>query len=98
LVWSGLTPRPDQTRPFRSLVPILGSAVYGLGCSAVFGIEEPLSIFSIHIEDIDFLNIDSSIRDSSILRSIEDIENIENRNHSTKIHCNGEEYRYPSPF
>jgi len=29
--------------------------------SDVFGIEEPLSIFSIYIEDIDFLNIDSSI-------------------------------------
>ena len=31
------------------------------GYSDVFGIEEPLSISSIYIEDIDFLNIDSSI-------------------------------------
>lgn len=36
--------------------------------SGVFGIEEPLSIFSICIENIDFLNIDSSIWSSSILR------------------------------
>jgi 2'-5' RNA ligase len=65
--------------------------------SAVFGIEEPLSIFSIHIEDIDFLNIDSSIWDSSILRSIEDIDNIENHNQSTKFDCCEAEYRCPSP-
>jgi hypothetical protein len=45
--------------------------------SDVFGIEEPLSIFSIYIEDIEFLNIDSSIWGSSILRNIEDIENYE---------------------
>jgi hypothetical protein len=44
----------------------------------VFGIEEPLSIFSIHIENIEFFNIDSSIYGSSILRNIENIEYIEN--------------------
>ena len=42
----------------------------------VFGIEEPLSIFSIHIENIEFFNIDSSIYGSSI-ENIEDIENVD---------------------
>jgi hypothetical protein len=39
---------------------------------------EPLSIFSIRIENIDFFKIDSSIYGSSILRNTENIENIEN--------------------
>jgi hypothetical protein len=48
------------------------------GSRGVFGIEEPLSIFSIHIENIEFFNIDFSIYGSSILRNIENIEDIEN--------------------
>jgi len=49
----------------------------GAGVSDAFGIEKPLSIFSIRIENIDFFNIDSSIEGFSILRNIENIENIE---------------------
>ena len=49
-----------------------------ISARGVFGIEEPLSIFSIHIENIEFFNIDSSIYGSSILRNIENIEDIEN--------------------
>jgi hypothetical protein len=41
----------------------------------LFGIEEPLSIFSMHsIENIEFFNIDSSIYGSSILRNIENVD------------------------
>ncbi len=45
--------------------------------SAVFGIEEPLSIFQYVLRILIFFNIDVSIWTCSILKSIEHIEHIE---------------------